>query len=182
MKTVVLFIQGGGEGAYKVDAVLAAALQEALGADFLVKYPRMPREEDPDYAAWKEQISKELATVDGRLVLVGHSVGGSVLLRYLFEVRIKKPVAGIFFLATPYWGAEEWLVDGSRLQENLAGPHPDGPPIFFYHNRDDEVVPFAHLAMFTERIPHPTYRAYDQGGHQFIRHLNEVAAEIANLQ
>ncbi len=101
MKTVVLFIQGGGEGAYDVDAVLAAALQEALGANFHVKYPRMPSEEDPDYAAWKEQISKELATVDGRLVLVGHSVGGSVLLRYLFEIGVEKPVAGIFFWPHP---------------------------------------------------------------------------------
>jgi hypothetical protein len=26
-------------------------------------------------------------------------------------------------------------------------------PIFLYHSRDDEVVPFAHLAMYAERLP-----------------------------
>lgn len=57
----VVFIQGGGEGAYETDAQLAASLRNVLGAAYAVHYPRMPKESDPDYKRWKEQIRKELA-------------------------------------------------------------------------------------------------------------------------
>ncbi len=42
MKKQVLFIQGGGAGAYEADGKLAASLQEALGAEYEVRYPQMP--------------------------------------------------------------------------------------------------------------------------------------------
>ncbi len=41
-KKQVLFVQGGGNGGYEVDAKLAASLQEALGTAYHVRYPRMP--------------------------------------------------------------------------------------------------------------------------------------------
>jgi len=41
-------------------------------------------------------------------ILIGHSLGGSFLLKYVSEEKIAKTVAGIFLIATPYWGGAGW--------------------------------------------------------------------------
>jgi hypothetical protein len=33
-----------------------------------LRYPKMPRESDPDYEQWKAQIQKELATVEDEVI------------------------------------------------------------------------------------------------------------------
>ncbi len=171
MKKQVLFIQGGGKGAYAVDGKLAVSLQHALGAEYTVVYPHMPDEDDPQYETWAAQISEEQAALGDKATIVGHSVGGAVLLRHLSEAKIDKPVAGIFIIAAPYWGAEDWLAD-----------LPAGLPVFLYHSRDDRVVPFAHLAKFAEKFPQATIREFDGRGHQFNNDLSEVADDIKGLE
>jgi hypothetical protein len=63
MKQQILFIQGGGEGAYEADGKLVASLRNALGVAYEVLYPQMPNESDPDYGPWKGQIKKELSAL-----------------------------------------------------------------------------------------------------------------------
>src|ERR687898_637663 len=58
MKKRVLFIHGGGEGAYEEDRKLAPSLQDALGAAYDVRCPQMPDEDRPEYAAWRDRISR----------------------------------------------------------------------------------------------------------------------------
>src|SRR5688572_25688107 len=121
MKHSVLFIHGAGEGAYEEDSLLVASLQNALGPAYDVHYPKMPTEDSATYEDWKAPIEAELATLVGEVILMGHSVGGSVLLKYLSEVRVEKPIAGLFSMAAPYWGADEfWTWDEARLPQDVA--------------------------------------------------------------
>jgi hypothetical protein len=48
LRTHVLFIQGGGEGAHEQDALLAESLQKTLGDEYDVRFPPMPGESKPD--------------------------------------------------------------------------------------------------------------------------------------
>ncbi len=181
MTTCVLFIQGGGEGAHVVDERLAASLQRALGADYEVRFPEMPDEADPDVATWIPAIVAELAKAPGRLILVGHSIGGSLLLRALAERAIEQPVAGLFVLAAPTWDGDRWAFDDLRLPRDLHARVAAIPTIVFYHCRDDDIVPFAHLALHGARIPQAHACAIDRGGHQFDDDLAFVAADIRAL-
>jgi serine hydrolase len=181
MKKQVLFIQGAGEGAYEEDEKLAASLQGALGTEYDVIYPKMPEEENSGYEAWKAQISKEIAPLVGKAILVGHSVGSSMLLKYLSEENVETSIAGIFLIAAPYWGTGGWQVDEFTLDEGHASKFLQDLPIFFYHSRDDDLVPFAHLAMHAEKFPGATIREFDGRGHQFNNDLSEVATDIKSL-
>ena len=181
MKKQVLFIQGAGEGAYEEDRELVKSLRELLGSEYNVRYPKMPEEDDQGYETWKARISKELAALDDGVILVGHSVGSSMLLKYLSEENVENAIAGIFLIAAPYWGAAGWQVDEFTLDEGHASKLLKGLPIFFYHSRDDDVVPFAHLVMHAETFPGATIREFDGGGHQFNNDLSEVAADIKSL-
>ncbi len=110
-KKQVLFIHGGGEGGYDADAKQAASLQEALGATYKVRYPEMHDEDTPDFG-WGQQIGEEISAINGEIILVGHSLGASMLLKW----------------------------KGLMLRKDFANTLPGHIPIFLYHSRDDEEV------------------------------------------
>ncbi|MGI8911386.1 MAG: RBBP9/YdeN family alpha/beta hydrolase [Rubrobacteraceae bacterium] len=181
MKSQILFIHGGGEGAYEEDKKLAASLRDVLGAAYGVRCPKMPNEDSPEYEAWKDRIAKELSALEGEVILVGHSLGASILLKYVSEETLVQPVAGIFLVASPYWGTEDWEVGEYELQEDFASKLSEELPAYFYHSRDDEWVSFAHLALYAERLPQAITREFDDRGHQFDDDLSEVARDIQKL-
>ena len=176
----ILFIHGGGgEGAYEEDGILVASLQNALGSAYEVRYPKMPLEESAGYADWKAQIAMELSALDGEVILVAHSVGGSILLKYLSEEQVEKRSAELFLLATPYFGGDEnWNYPEMNLPQDFATKLPAIPRIFLYHSDNDEVVPFAHLAMYAAKLPQAVVRIFDGRGHQFGNDLADVAEDI----
>jgi hypothetical protein len=77
-----------------------------------------PGAETPRYAAWKSQLEESLALLNDKSILVGHSLGGSVLLKYLSEETRQKSISGLFIVAAPCWGADqEWQSDEILLSE-----------------------------------------------------------------
>ncbi|KQW42466.1 MULTISPECIES: alpha/beta hydrolase [unclassified Roseateles] len=178
-KKHVLFIQGGGEGAHAADAPLAASLRQALGDGYEVHYPRMHGEDDPSLEPWKAQIAAELSPLRGAVTLVGHSLGGSMLLRYLAEQTPPVPIAALFLLAAPAWDGEQWVFDELVLPPDLGDQLAAVGRITIYHCRDDETVPFAHLALHAARLPRATTRPLARGGHQFDNDLSAVATDIS---
>lgn len=181
MRTSVLFVQGGGEGAHEADDLLATSLRKALGAEYEVRYPQMPGESNPDMQTWKAKIARELEKLNGVVILVGHSIGGSTLLNYLSEEKVAKAIAGLFLLAAPSWDEEKWNFDDLKLPRDLAAKLSSIPRIFLYHNRDDEIVPFSHLALHAARLPRAVVREGDSGGHQFDNDLAQVANDIRTV-
>jgi predicted alpha/beta hydrolase family esterase len=183
VKKPVLFIHGAGEGAFEEDRLLAASLQNALGLAYDVHYPKMPEEDSAMYEDWKAPIERELDILDDNVILVGHSVGGSVLVKYLSEEQLDKSISSLFLLATPYWGADEfWKWDEARLPQDVAATLAKIPRIFLYHSRDNDVVPFAHLALYAAKLPQATIREFDERGHQFGNDLAEVAEAIKRAE
>jgi predicted alpha/beta hydrolase family esterase len=181
MKKNILFIQGGGNGGYEADAKLAASLRQALGVAYDVHYPQLLSDEAlPDFG-WPQHIGKEISRLNGEVVLVGHSLGASMLLKYLSERKIKNKITGIFLISTPYWRGEEDWVQGLKLQEDFAGRLPKDIPIFLYHCRDDAEVPLVHLALYTQKLPQATVREIASGGHQLNNDLTLVAKDIKSL-
>jgi uncharacterized protein len=180
-KGQVLFIHGGGGEAFEGDEALVRSLREALDPDFGVEYPEMPDADAPEFGAWSACISRELSALGAGVILVSHSLGGSILLKHLSEERVEEPIAGLFLIATPYWGAVDWKVAEFELHDNFLEGFPKDVPIFLYHSRDDEVVPFAHLAMYAGQLPHASAGEFDGRGHQFGDDLSEVAEDIARL-
>lgn len=181
MEKYVLFIQGGGDGGYEADAMLVASLQAALGAAYKVHYPRMHTDEAlPDFG-WVQQINDEIVAVNGGVILVGHSLGASLLLKALSENQVHKMITGIFLVSTPFWSGDEEWKEGLKLREGFADQLPEAVPIFFYQSRDDEEVPFAHLGLYRQKLPRATFREISNGGHQLNNDMTIVAKDIQLL-
>ena len=180
-KPIILFVQGGGKDAYKEDKKLSLFLKDALKDLYIIKYPRMPAESDPDYENYSAKIDEELKKIDTKVILVGHSLGSCFLLKYLSEEKNDKDITGIFLIATPFWGDGGWQYEGFRLKNDFPSTLPAKIPIFFYHSTDDETVPFSHLALYAKKLPHAVIRKIDGRGHQLNNDLSEVARDIRSL-
>jgi predicted alpha/beta hydrolase family esterase len=166
----VVFIQGGGEGAHAEDARLAADLGERLGHP--VAYPLMPREDEPDYERWKPAIAAALDSAD---VVVAHSIGGYLTVRYIVESGALP--SALFVIAAPFpSGDSDWTFEGFDLPADFGSRLAD-VPTFLYASPDDDVVPHAHLALYARAIPGSIARD-TTGGHQLGGDLSVVAADI----
>jgi predicted alpha/beta hydrolase family esterase len=178
MKNQVLFIQGGGDDGYKADAKMVDSLRAALGNGFELMYPELKSDESvPDFG-WPEQIGKAINDIKGDFILVGHSLGASLILKYVSETSIPKKIRGIFLLATPFWSGNEDWKRGLLLKDDFPGKLPGDIPINMYHNTDDEVVPFEHLALYRAKLPNAEFHEGKKGGHQFNNELVFLAKEI----
>jgi uncharacterized protein len=184
MKKEILFIHGAGEGAYDEDKKLVENLRQLLGVSYEIRYPKMENEEDAPYKVWTSQIKSELATMKGALILIGHSLGGSVLLKFLAEEKTGHAIAGIFIVAAPFWGGDGWTYDGYEtlmLPEQTESSVLHDVPVFLYHSDDDEVVPFKHLSLYSRKFPRAQVRKIKNRGHQMDNNLPEVANDIRQL-
>ena len=132
MRRQVLFFQGGGDnGGYEADQQLAESLQTTLGTDYEVSYPELLTDEHAPDFGWLQQIGETITAVRGEVILAGHSLGASMLLKYLSEHEVNKPIIGVFLVATPFWRGDEDWVKGLKLQDDFAQNLPSSIPIYF---------------------------------------------------
>lgn len=181
MENQVIFLQGGGSGEdYDADEKLVESLKLYLGSGYLVLYPLLPNDGTPDLGR-RGQIRRLLSESADGVILVAHSFGASMLLACLSEFEVKRKIAGIFLIATPFWqGNEDW-VEAFKLRPDFAEKLDKKIPLFFYHCRDDEEVPFSQLDTYKEQLPWATFREIPTGGHQLGEDLSVVAEDIRAL-
>lgn len=182
MRRQVLFVQGAGQGTYdEWDNKLVNSLAQALGRDYGICYPRMPNEADPAYLIWKKALGKEFARLNAGAILVGHSVGATVLINTLAADPPHFEVGGIFLIAAPFIGKGGWPSDDIEPREELGADLPDGVPIYLYHGTDDGIVPVAHVELYAQAIPQAVIRRLEGRDHQLNDDLKEVAKDIMSL-
>lgn len=154
----ILFLHGA--GGYADDQVMADAIRAAL--DEPVTIPHL-RDEDMSHAAWSTQISAQLnPDVD---TVVGHSFGGSTLLKMLTEADLG--IARLVLLAAPDWGPDGWDVADYALPSDPDHRLPSALRIDLHHCTDDDIVPVAHLELLSARLPRAAVVRHRHGGHQF---------------
>jgi len=179
MSQFVLVIHGAGEPRRRKGKVYwEPMLGDALGPGYVVKAPRMPEPSNPRYQTWARRIAH---LITGRNpVLVGHSFGASVLLKYFAETEPQPPFAGLFLIATPFWGTD---FPEFALPPDFATRLRNVSPLYLYHSRDDPEVPFEHLERYSRVLRHAVVRALDGRGHEFNQErFPELVDDIRGLK
>ena len=180
MTSNVLFIHSAGDqSGTEGSGPLVAALRAGLAADTRLAAPIMPKPDAPDAAAWEAALGEHLRQQQTPLVLVGHSLGGSVILRYLADHGIPAGLAGVVLIATPFWGMSDWEAEWALprgFEARLAGL----PRIVLYHSRDDDIAPVSHVDRYAEALPKALVRKVDGRGHLFADgNVADILADIA---
>ncbi|MEW2050925.1 alpha/beta fold hydrolase [Streptomyces sp. NPDC005476] len=175
----VLFIQGGGEGAYDAwDDKLVDSLRRELQDEYEVRYPRMPDEGDPGYARWSPAIRNELADLQEGAVVAGHSVGGTLLVQTLAEQPPERRLAAIVLIAAPFVGRGGWPGEEFELSGDLGARLPDGTRVHVFHGLEDDTAPPSHADLYARVIPQAQVHRLPRRDHQLNNDLSEVAEVI----
>ena len=182
MKKQILFVQGGGPDAHDAwDNKLVDSLRRELGSGYVVKYPRMPNEGDPKYADWKVALKEEIEQLEDDAILVGHSIGGTILINFLAEAPPNRLINGVFLISAPFIGPGGWPSDEILPMTQLGVLLLPNIPIYLYHGSEDETAPLVHVDLYEKAIPGANIRRLFGRDHQLYNDLAEVAADIRYL-
>lgn len=156
-------------------------LADDLGKEFQVVRPEMPSKRNAKYLEWKIWFEKFFPFLNDEVVLVGSSLGGTFLAKYLAENQFPKKIKVIFLIATCFDDLPEEPLLDFGLPENLKKIQSQSKKIILYQSKDDDVVPFAHLAKFQQALPKATVRIFEDRGHFNQEELPELVEDIKNL-
>lgn len=158
-----------------------ANLPETLGEEYQAIAPSMPNKRNARYLEWEIWFDKLVPQLHDGVVLIGHSLGGIFLAKYLATHTLPFTVLKTFLIAAPFAGREgESLVD-FELPKDLSGFQKQGGQIFIYHSKDDPVVPFEDAQMYKEKLPKATLEAFEDRGHFRQEDFDELVQRIHSL-
>jgi predicted alpha/beta hydrolase family esterase len=154
-------------------------LRGQLGENYEVILPKMPNNFDARFSEWKLWLDKIVKLLNDEVILVGHSLGASFLVKYLSENKFSKKLLGVFLVGgvfdvdtEGYSLASFSLGDKLNLQTENA---------YFYHSKDDPVVPFSSMEKFMEVFPNAHFRVFENKGHLNQEEFPELVDDILSL-
>lgn len=156
-------------------------LPKDLGPGYEVLLPEMPSKLNAKYAEWRIWFEKAFPFLTDGVVLVGHSLGGIFLARYLSENDMPVKVAAVFLIATPHF--EKQTGDaGFLITKDLGRLAQQADKVFIYQSEDDDIVTTAHAEKYVKAMPTAIYRLFKDKGHFFSQeHMPELVADIKSL-
>lgn len=182
-KTKIFFAHSAGEqdGKGKGSFDLVAHLRAALGKDYEVHFPVVNEPDSPAYHHWKTMLDYEFSKLHEPIILAGHSLGGSVLLKYLSEETTNLQIEAMFLVATPQWDKDGWNMNEWAVKKDFIEDLPSIPQHYFYHCIDDPIVSVEHLAFYRRAFKNAVFRELPCKDHGFSNGLKELANDIRQV-
>lgn len=156
-------------------------LGKALGTRAEVFNPRMPNANNAKYAEWKLWFEKIIPLMKPGVILIGHSLGGIFLAKYLSEETFPKKIKATFLVAAPFNSATQHPLADFNLSGSLEKFERQGGKIFLYHSTGDKIVPFSNVKMYRAGLPSATLRAFSGRGHFLEERFPELEKDVKSL-
>lgn len=155
-------------------------LQDQLGEKYEVFTPNMPNKQNAQFDEWKILFEKIVDLLDDNFIVIGHSLGGIFLVKYLSENKVSKKIKKTHLLGTPFNNEEmvhEELHSFLR-KSDLNNLERQAGELYFYHSEDDFAVQFSHLAKFQERLPTANFKTFKDRNHFMQEKVPELIEDI----
>jgi uncharacterized protein len=176
--TAVLFVHGGGHNAFGFDLEIERRLQDAIGTDVSIEYPRFVGLERIEWALTFAELSARFASLRHEATVVAHSVGGAAALKVLSGAG-NFPIRNLFLLAPPYKAKDShWGKDDFTFSNDFAECLDVNLRVTIYHSRDDDTIPVDDVLLYRQKLPTAQVHLLDGYGHQFCGPLDFLANDI----
>lgn len=178
----LIFIHAAGpQGVNEGSTNLLQFLKQSLGKTIEVIAPEMPKPENPNAADWIDTLDAAIHRIDDKVLLVGHSLGGSIIFKYLSERKCENRICGIISLAAPFWGLADWQSKEFTVKNCLEETISSNIPILLYHDFADEIVPYHHINAYSAALPQAEAIGVTNQGHLFDNDFPELIEMIRSL-
>ncbi len=156
------------------------SLDEFLGDNYKVCGLSMPNSQNANYKEWQIQFDKIRDSLDYKTVLVGHSLGGIFLAKYLSENPLSQKISQLHLIAAPFERVGSFSLDQNLSQSstNLEQIQKNCQQIYLYHSSDDLVVNFEELAKYQAQLPLAQSLIFSTRGHFLQPEFPELVEQI----
>jgi predicted alpha/beta hydrolase family esterase len=123
-----------------------------------------------------------LEKTDRELIFIGYSLGGTFLLKYLSEEKIKKEVMALFIVAANItsdhkgYQLDTFSLDFEKVKKI------DVKNIFIFHSEDDDSVPFSDSNVLSGLLPDSKKFGFTDRGHFLQEDFPEIVQKIKELE
>lgn len=155
-----------------------------LGENFEVIMPQLPCKHNAKYLEWEIFFNKLLPFLRDDIILIGHSMGGIFLAKYLSENDFPKKINSVFLIAAPFdadYRDDKETLGNFELPESLEKFEKQTGKIFLYHSKDDPIVPFADVEKYAAKIPSAEKVIFEDKGHFILKEFPEIVEKIKSL-
>ncbi len=160
-----------------------ANLEKKLEKKFEIIRPRMPLQDNAKYRDWKILFERYTPLLKKNFILVGSSLGGIFLAKYLSEHKLSKKALSVYLVCAPFDGAlpTEDLVGGFRLKVNLSLIEKNCKNLHVLFSKDDDVVPISHAEKYRKKLKSAHIVIYkSKKGHFNVSTFPEIIKMIKN--
>ncbi len=140
-------------------------IDKKLGKNFEVFIAQMPNRTNAQYQEWKIIFEKILPLLDNNLILIGHSLGGIFLAKYLSGHNIVSKIKSLILISAPFDEANtDESLGNFRLNSSISKLN-QYKKIYLIHSQDDKVVPFCQVKKYQKILPKAKLISFKNKGH-----------------
>lgn len=155
-------------------------LHQALGHSYQVVVPRMPNRDNAKYAEWVVWLERHLSLLENEVILVGHSLGGCFLAKYLATTNTSKIIRGTFLVAPPFDETRHHSTEFT-VETPLDLLAVQGGELHAYFSEDDAVVSYGESEKYRAALPNAHIHSFADRGHFNQEEFPELVADIKSL-
>lgn len=150
---------------FKAHGDWRSSLGKKLGKGWEVFAPRMPNGNNAIYAEWKIWFERMNSFSHHNVILIGHSLGGIFLVKYLAENICRKKVKALILVAAPFSECTDEPLGKFVLPKSLRKLSNQVNHIYIVHSKDDPVVSFSETAKYKKALPQATIFSFNHKQH-----------------
>ena len=156
-------------------------LNKELGKNFEIIRPRMPLQDNAEYNDWKIHFERHIPYLRNNVILIGESLGGIFLAKYLSEHKFPKKILSTYLICPPFDNTltGEDLTNGFKLKSNLSLIEKNSKNLYLLFSKDDDVVPISHAKKYERKLKNAKIITYkSKNGHFNVPKFPEIVKLI----
>jgi predicted alpha/beta hydrolase family esterase len=156
-------------------------LDRQLGNTFEIIRPRMPLKEHAKYAEWKTYFERHIPYLKNNVILIGESLGGIFLAKYLSENKFPKKILSVYLVCPPFDDTlpKEDLVGGFKLKSDLSLLEKNSKRLTLLFSKDDDIVVVSHAKKYADKLRKARIIIYEsKNGHFRVPAFPELVKMI----
>ena len=143
----------------------------------------MPLQDNAKYSDWKIHFERYFSQLKNNIILIGNSLGGIFLAKYLSENRFPKKILSTYLICPPFENTldGEDLVGGFNLKSDLSLIEKNSKKLYLLFSKDDDVVPVSHTEKYRKKLKNAKIIIYkSKKGHFRISKFPDIIKMIKN--
>ena len=159
------------------------SLQKKLGDNYDVLFAPMPNTSSAKYKEWEIVFDKVVKLLYNDIILIGHSLGGIFLAKYLSEHKLPINIKALILIAAPYNDETQEslgdfkITDGAKLVK--MGRTID--EVYLLYSEDDPIVNIVECGEYLDLWIHAQPIYFEDKGHFNLEEFPELIELIEKI-